>query len=40
MSSQFLTMPCSIGCESWRYERYSDARSPTMMSWIAAGPAS
>jgi len=36
MSSQFLTIPWSMGCESCRYERYSDASSPTMMSLIAA----
>ena len=32
MSSQFFTIPCSIGCVTCRYDRFSAASSPTMMS--------
>lgn len=36
MSFQFRTIPCSIGEVIWRYERFSDARSPTIMSVMEA----
>ena len=35
MSSQFLTMPWSIGCVTWRYVRCAAASSPIMMSRIS-----